>query len=176
VPFAYSETGFDIDTQIAYEPFMNDLGGTQIQFDDQNMGQQAFISGTITWWNEPVMAQMDLLRGTGNPVGFPTGTQWGTETFGAVGAFMGFEKRAFQLWLQYPYFAKPSFQNPLTGGPMEPGRRYPFSKLKINRETTGTRAKRRILGFHCLRQWNPTTQAFTLWDNFMGALPAGIPS
>jgi hypothetical protein len=169
----YSERGFTIDTQMAYIDFINDMGGPVTPLDLQDGGEQAFISGTLNWWNENVMAAMSLLKNCGNPTGAPLSTVWGTRQFGTIGAFQGFEKRAMVLWLVYPYSAKPYFQNTTTG-PMEVGRRYPFAMLKQNQESTGTRAKQRIVSWHCLPSFNPTNQVGVLWDYNMTAIPSGV--
>ena len=163
----HCEAGVHINTIYAYDPVMNDLTGTQLPYDEQIMGEEAYISGIgpFTRWNEITVFTMEQRMTGSNPL------TRGTEGFGNRGSFVSSEGLAFQVWLVFPYSVKTFFRNAANGA-LEAGRRYVNCEPVDNQEDTGTRHKRRHISFRAKSV--PAVPALThgLYDASIAGLPA----
>jgi hypothetical protein len=154
--------GFVIEEHSHFEPLMNDLAGSRIPLDTQDMGEEHTVVGNLTRWNEPVF---DRLSAHPSPVGVP-----GVSAFGDRGTFVLLEGGSVIVWLVFPYYLKPAMR---LGG-MPRGRRYPFTTVMTKKlEPLGSRAMKRFMALHCMPAFSVRTGGFLTYDQDMTGIPFG---
>lgn len=147
----------------AWKPVFNDIGGTEVPFDVSYQGEEAFTFADLTRWNEPVFSALQARPN------FP-GDVRGLNIPGDIGTLMLTEGRAYQLFIFFPYVAKPAYAS----GGMPAGYRFVATFLEGPDELSelGTSPRKINLIFHHIRGWDPKTQRFVCYDHAVGAMPA----
>lgn len=157
-----------------YSPHYSSLGGEHIPMDMTYDGQDAMVSVNLTRFNEAVyLALASRAPGSrASPVVAP-----GVDLPGDLGSLVILEGVAFQLWLRFPYSAKPAMAGMPAG--------YRFPKAYVAGPDTlgnlGTGTRRTSVQFHCLRETTIVPGAalggvfHRCYDFNMSALPVGIP-
>lgn len=147
----------EIDSRPLYKEVINSIGGSQ-KFDKSYQGDIVTISGLFNRYNETVV---QALEGRPNVFG---GSLEGITQPGEVGTLMLTEGAMFDLWIKFPYAAKPAF-SPLTSG-MLPGYHFPGCTVEgpTSFRQLGTTEKMIRFEFEALRIFYPITGGFLLWD------------
>ena len=158
----HAEHGPTISVRPRYSPVYVDLAGQTIPYDMVYDGEDAIVTATLTRWNQNVL---DLIEAIAND------TASGIDDPGDIGSLMLTEGKAYELWLHFPYAAKPAFAD------MLPGQRFPCAFLETDDSPAlGTQAKKAHVVWHCLRYLDMSvtnefgTGRFLLWDGNMSAL------
>ncbi len=150
-----------IDTLPVFTPVPNDLTGEK-GIDYQFMGEEDLISGTLTRYNEAVLAlcQARTYRGI---------AARGTNGFGAIGGFVSLENHGFGLVLTFPYAVKPA----MAAGGMPFGYYYPSAFAEGEQMPVGTKARRIAFRFHTINTFTVANGGSSLL--YTNVLPAGLP-
>lgn len=149
----------------AWEPLFNDIGG-KVPFDMSYEGEEAFISGDFNRFNESVYADM---AARASALSAPVR---GIDTPGNIGALMLTEKLTINLWMLFPYTAKPAM-NP-AGNAMPSGYHFYATYLvgPDELEPLGTTPRKIRLIWHALRIFDAQGN-FNLYDHDMSVV-AGL--
>lgn len=142
----------------------NDLSGTDQGMDVHFQGQEAMVSLTLTYWNDPVLRALENLL----PGRSPTGGYFAND----LGTMMQTEGFAIPLWLVYPAAVLHAAM-----GTLPAGYRYPNTIFRgpWSNEGGAKEMKRQAI-FHA-RPFrsidNNGNMLFQLYDYNMSALPNG---
>jgi hypothetical protein len=155
-----TETIPAMDHVRAWDAVMNDISGSRDPLDYIYEGNgEALMSFVLTRWNQAVLNRIRTM-----PSPFTTNIP-GLETANDIGALMGYEGHAYQVWIMWQFGAalanKPGYSQ------MEPGRMYHQTiSWGPDRTEGGTRAKKEHVIFRAFRKVvagvNPTV--FTLYS------------
>jgi hypothetical protein len=161
----HAEQGMSIDIRAGWEPVMNDLAGTKVPFDMSYQGEEAILSGTLTRWNEAVVAAMAARWNA--QASFLGGPQRGSENTFARGTLMLTEGAAFPIWLNFPLSSIAAFAT------LPDGYRFAAGFLESpDRLEPGTRPYKIQMIWHCLAVFTPSNGSFLLYDHDMSAVAA----
>jgi hypothetical protein len=146
-----------------WTPVFNDLTGGVIPYDMLYEGEEAFITGDFTRFNETTIRLLQA-----RPRHFLQPTNRGTIQLLDQGTLMLTEGYAFQLSMFFPYSSKLAF----AGMPL--GYRFPAAWLEgpDDLDNLGTVARVDRLVFHALRIINLSNATMTLCDENVGPMPA----
>ncbi len=139
-----------LDVRPAFDPVMNDLGGSRISFDTMYEGADATISIDLNRYNYDRVEQL-LQHAQTSTALLGNLITLGNDPPGAVGALMLTEQLAHTLFVLFPFAVKPAF----SGGPsgaMRIGYRFPACTLETSTwDQLGTRAQQIRLVWHAHR-------------------------
>jgi hypothetical protein len=139
----------------AWHPVFNDIGGDQIPFDVQYMGEEAFISADLTRWDEEVYKS----------IAHRLGNVRGADNNEAVGTLMLLEGKTHEVYVKFPYTSKAAFAG------MPQGYHFVACILEGPDELDplGTVARKINLMWHAIRKY--AGGHWTLYDHEVGGLP-----
>jgi hypothetical protein len=153
-----------------FSPVWCDLTGQTVPYDWIFDGEEGFVTYDVSRWNEAGYAALAARpRATGAR---------GITLPGDIGSLMITELFAYQLWVVFPYAAKPAYAS------MPPGYHFLNAWLEGPDELDdlGTTARRNRLVFHCGRSGVITTSptggqglTLTLYDTLVASF-TGLPS
>lgn len=154
----------DIIKQVKYDPVFNDIAGS-LPYDYLFQGEEAIVPITFTIWNWPRLSELNSAVNNSNP---------GFEYAYNVGTLMVTEGKAFQMWLQFPYY---SYKAIFSGAGMPAG--YHFYGVFVDSYVTmpGTKANKIRVNFRCVRVYQPasTGNGFYLFNHSMALSNGTIP-
>lgn len=154
----WSEAGMRFNFDAEFEDVMSDISGTRIPFDVQFMGIQAFMSGDLTVYNEPIFNKL-LVRVPGGSVG--------TIGAGHIGHLLNLEGGGVRTLINAPYAAKAAFT-----ATMQKAWNFPRAHLISPTEIdVGTRVKKIRFIFRAIPTWNQLTGEATLYDDSIVGKP-----
>jgi len=149
-----------------WEPLFNDIGGTRIPFDYAFQGEEAFVTIQLTRWNQSTLTALKDVIGNAQGRIVP-----GTTADGDIGSLMATENLGRTLWVQYAYGAGQLAPHAAMSD-MVPGYRFPCAFLQGPDDSEGgTDPAKELVTFHAIRQYNPSTRKFTLFDYVLTGLP-----
>jgi hypothetical protein len=164
--FGTGERAPNIRIRRGWSPVFNDLSGTEVPFDMMYESQEAFVTVTMTRWNEPCFQRLSSMP---NPA---TANAFGgvfLDNPGDIGSLMLTEGLAFQLWLQFPYASKTSYG---ANNVLPPGLHFYSAWFEGPDEwEVGTTSNKRLCVFHAVPQFFLPSGQFILGDYNMSALP-----
>lgn len=149
-----------------FEPLMNDIGGSRLPYDYLYEDMDGMVFGDLTVWNYPVLSQL-LSR-----------PNWlkaapGVGAFGDIGSLMATEGFTYNLWLQFPFFAKAA----MAGAGLPAGYHFLSAFLFGPDEIDpGTKANKIHVQFQCMRALNTASGLFSLYDFNFAGVPAVPPA
>lgn len=151
-----SETGPQMAHQLESEPVMNDIAGSKIPHDNLYMGEIAFLTFTLTIWNEAVIQRLERKLNDPNIV---TGVDGATDR----GSLYIAEGLAWPMWLLYGHRNKPIM---LANG-LPAGRHYLYTMPDSIITLPGRRANRKQVTMTALGGYDSLTGIYKLWDQNM---------
>ena len=159
-----------------YEALMNDFSGTKIPFDFSWEGEDSQISMVLTRWNEPVALRMEAKPNPATAaIGGTPPSAPGSWFLRDVGALMGFEGFAWQLWLVRVFGALIANKAAYVGNGMLPGKHYPQCIIWApETEEQGTAPMKRHFMYYAWPQYRPAIQQFVLYDQNYAGINAGL--
>lgn len=145
-----------------WEPFFNDLGGAMLPIDYCYQGKDGELVGTLNYWNDAVY------RAYVESVASQSNTYPGTEEYGDTAVMWQHEGRAYQMWMQFPYYTKAYG----TARGMAPGYHFWSMRPVLLEINPGTRIGKRPIAWKIDRVYSPSDGKVVLFDN----LPASFAS
>jgi hypothetical protein len=178
----FAKTAPQIPLKLNFQKVHADPAGRIVQLDDSYMGQMAFPTMTLTYWNQAAyIALTNSPRASLALAGsIAANTLRGTDVPGDRGSLMITEALHIILYIQFPFAAKAAYGGNF-GPPlgMELGYRFPCTKL-VDHDPgpEGTADRELTLGFECIGL--PTTSyansygalGFVTYDGNVTGLPA----
>lgn len=139
----------------------NDLAGEE-SYDVSYQGSACYVTAKLTRWNEAVLLALE--NAPAPAVGLDTA---GVEPVGAIGTLMMTQGAGVQLWVVHDYGSQGRApQVAFTGQNMRAGDHYYCAFLEgPDEQEGGTDPASEMLTFRCIRSYNATTGAFTLYDH-----------
>jgi len=166
LPLGWSEKGPSFQIRPRYSDVYVDLGGQNVPFDVMYQGEDALVSITLAKFNQTTL---NIIQNKANPGGGPPGT----DPFGSIGTLMLTEQKAYNLFLRFPYASVKAFYYGAgnASGPMPPGYRFlQATFVTDDHPALGTKPKFPRVAWHCLRNFDPSTGTFKLFDFDMSAI------
>lgn len=150
-----------MQVRAAWEPLFNDIGGQRIPFDVLFEGEEGYIFADLTRWNQATANVM--VSRPGAFAGLP-----GLNVPGDIGTAMILEGKTCHVYLVFPFAAKPAMANAANGALMV-GYHWPACILEgpDDMDEMGTRPRKVRFIWHALRQYDPQTGSFMLYDFVM---------
>lgn len=172
--FGTTETTPNVSVEPRFREVTNDIGG-EVEVDDCYQGKRGLVRGDFTRWDQGVLDRLRQLDPTD-----ATATD-GLDVSGDIGSLMVTEKKAYPIWILFPYQSKPAFSTMRKG--------YRFAAAYLTQDSLpqlGTKPHKISLVWKCLRVYkspqnadsdigNPGNipgGAFLLYDEDMNGLPA----
>lgn len=131
--------GVQLRANPAYDPVMNDIGGSILPVDETYQGEEWSVSGLLTVGDWAVLEMLAARPSTSSTPG--------TTQFGELGTLMVAENKWPQLWVQFPYATKAYQSSSIVAG-------YHFFAAKFLGPEINVSTKNSTIpvGFECKRK------------------------